>query len=132
MVVPPQGRKRGLEELHDTHPGISKMKALARSYIWWPQMDLNIEEVVKCHTCQESRAAPPRAPLHPWVWPEQLWSWIHLDFAGPYMGHSFLVIVDSHSKWLDVHIMPNIMSSKTVKKLRELSLCHSWYSKDGY
>ena len=47
-------------------------------------MDLNIEEVVKkCHTCQESRAAPPRAPLHPWEWPEQPWSRIHLDFEGP-------------------------------------------------
>ena len=47
-------------------------------------MDLNIEEVVKkCHTCQESRAAPPRAPFHPWEWPEQPWSRIHLDFEGP-------------------------------------------------
>ena len=125
VVVPPQGHKRVLEELHDTHPGISKMKALARSYIWWPQMDLNIEEVVKkCHTCQESRATPPRAPLHPWEWPEQPWSRIHLDFTGPYMGHLFLVIVDSHSKWLDVHIMPNITSSTTVEKLREVFAIH--------
>ena len=29
VVVPPQGRKAALDELHETHPGSSKMKALA-------------------------------------------------------------------------------------------------------
>ncbi len=36
VIVPIQGRQKVLEELHDTHPGVSKMKALARSYVWWP------------------------------------------------------------------------------------------------
>ncbi len=30
-MVPPQGRRLVLQELHDTHPGISKMKVLAHS-----------------------------------------------------------------------------------------------------
>ena len=37
VIVPPQGRKLVLQELHDTHLGANKMKALARSYIWWPR-----------------------------------------------------------------------------------------------
>ena len=64
-----------LEELHETHPGCSKMKAIARSYIWWPKMDQEIESVVqKCSVCQESRLSPPTAPLHPWQWPGLPWS----------------------------------------------------------
>ena len=39
VIVPPQGRKLVLQELHDTHLGANKMKALARLYIWWPKMD---------------------------------------------------------------------------------------------
>ena len=75
VVVPPPGRKLVLEELHDTHPGTSRMKSLARSYVWWPKIDAQIEELVKtCNICQESRPSPPAAPLHPWEWPSQPWS----------------------------------------------------------
>ncbi len=34
VVVPPPGCTRVLEMLHETHPGISRIKALARSYVW--------------------------------------------------------------------------------------------------
>ena len=34
VIIPPQGRKRVLEELHAAHPGISRIKSLARSYMW--------------------------------------------------------------------------------------------------
>ena len=46
VVVPPQGRQSVLMELHETHPGVSKMKSLARSYTWWLNMNNEIEEVV--------------------------------------------------------------------------------------
>ena len=36
MVVPPQLRSRVMDELHEGHPGIGKMKSFARSYVWWP------------------------------------------------------------------------------------------------
>ena len=66
IVIPPQGRTFALQELHGTHPGCSKMKSLARNYIWWPHMDAAIEATVKeCQTCQQSRPSPPIAPLHP-------------------------------------------------------------------
>ncbi len=92
---------RSLEELHETHPGVSKMKSLARCYIWWPHTDSEIENLVRCcNTCQESRPSPTAAPLHPWVWPEKPWSRLHLDFAGPYLGLMYLVLVDAHSKWM--------------------------------
>ena len=116
---PPHGRTAALEELHETHPGVSKMKALARSYIWWPGMDGEIAEVVKnCPSCQVTRPSPPVAQLHPWEWLSKLWSRLHIDFAGPFMGHMYLVLVDSHSKWLDVQVMQSITTAKTIKKLR--------------
>ena len=125
MIVPPQGHTAALEELHETHPGVSKMKALARSYIWWPGMDGEIAEVVKnCPSCQVTRPSPPVAQLHPWEWPSEPWSRLHIDFAGPFMGHMYLVLVDSHSKWLDVQVMQSITTAKTIEKLRSLFATH--------
>ena len=63
------GRKTILEELHETHPGCSKMKSLARSYVWWPNLDEDFVTMVKLccvHVCQEHRASPARAPLQSW------------------------------------------------------------------
>ena len=125
VVVPPPGRKQILEELHTTHPGISKMKALARAYVWWPGMDAEITQVVKsCPVCQESRPSPAPAPLHPWEWPSQPWSRLHMDFAGPFKGHMLFIIVDAHSKWIDAHIMQSITASQTIEKLRIIFANH--------
>ena len=32
----PEGRAKAMAVLHEAHPGISRTKALARSYVWWP------------------------------------------------------------------------------------------------
>ena len=55
-----------LEELHETHPGCSKMKAIARSYIWWPKMDQEIESVVqKCSCLPGKPIVPTNSPTTP-------------------------------------------------------------------
>ena len=112
-------------ELHETHQGIVKMKGLARGYVWWPGMDSDIEKLVKsCNTCQVIRHFPPTAPLHRWEWPKQPWSRLHADFAGPFQGHMFLLVVGACSKWLDVHVMKSISSSATIEKLRSIFAIH--------
>ena len=106
VIVPPKGRHTLLTELHETHPGIVKMKALARSYIWWPGLDAEIEMCVKdCTTCQLHRKQPPVAPLHPWEWPGRTWHRIHIDYAGPFEGRMILIIVDAHSKCHDMFLI---------------------------
>ena len=69
-MVPPSGRALVLEELHDSHLGASKMKSLARAYVWWPKLDSDIENLAKtCTICQQTSALPVKAAVHPWEWP---------------------------------------------------------------
>lgn len=125
VVVPQACKKAMLEDLHSSHPGVNKMKCLARSYVWWPGIDHDIEVVVReCEACQQVRHMPEKAPLHPWEWSDKPWSRLHIDFAGPFMGHMFLVAVDSHSKWTEVRLMTNITVEKTTCCLRELFATH--------
>ena len=52
VIIPKAGRDRTLQVLHDGHPGITKMKQLARSVVWWPGIDSDIEKRVKsCKMC---------------------------------------------------------------------------------
>ena len=121
VVIPPQARSTVLAELHGGHPGITRMKTLARHLVWWPNLDQAIEDVVKqCEDCQQNRANPPPAPLHPWQWPTRPWTRLHIDFAGPMEGKMFLIIIDSHSKWIEVFPMTNATSSSTIRYLRQL------------
>ncbi|XP_022791984.1 uncharacterized protein K02A2.6-like [Stylophora pistillata] len=74
----------------------------------------------KCEECQLARNKPPTAPLHSWEWPKMPWQRIYVDFGGPFMGKMFLVVVGSHSKWLEVETMPNVTSPTTIDKLRHM------------
>lgn len=82
VVIPLNLQDQVINELHQNHPGIVRMKALARSYLWWPKIDEDIERKVKsCEICQSTRHLPVRAPLHPWDWPTRPWSRLHLEYA---------------------------------------------------
>ena len=70
VIVPQKLRGKVLQELHSEHPGMSRMKAIACSFVWWPNLDANIESLVKsCVPCLSVKSAPPKSPLNPWLWP---------------------------------------------------------------
>jgi hypothetical protein len=98
------------------------MKALARSYVWWPGIDSDIEKLVKqCFGCQKTQNVPAIAPLHPWEWSSSPWERVHIYFAGPFLDRMFFVLVDAHSKWPDIVEMKTTTSTK---KCRILALMH--------
>ena len=47
VVISQKLQSEVLEELHCNHPGIVRMKSLARSYCWWGHMDQHIEALVQ-------------------------------------------------------------------------------------
>ncbi|CAI6365252.1 unnamed protein product [Macrosiphum euphorbiae] len=120
LVIPPKYRTALLAELHNTHLGIVKMKSIARSYIWWPGIDSDIESITKeCMKCLAYSENPPRSILHSWPYPDGPSQRVHLDFLGPVNGKMFIVIIDAFSKWIFVKHMLNITTSSTIKVLCE-------------
>ena len=119
VVIPALHRLDIVEELHEGHPGIVRMKALARSHVYWPGIDAELENKVRsCNGCQRTQQQPATAPLHLWMWPERPWHRIHIDFVGPLRGFMWLVIVDAHSKWPEVLPFRSTTATATVNSLR--------------
>ena len=57
-MVPVGGQAKVIEEIHQCHPGITRMKGLARSFVWWPSVDKQLEEKVRsCTSCQQNQNA---------------------------------------------------------------------------
>ena len=125
VVIPPKARKAVLDMLHDTHQGISATKAKARAYVWWPNMDKDIEEMCKsCPSCGLQQHRPPTATPSAWPVPARPWSRLHLDHAGPFQGHVFLLVVDAYSHWLEVVSVASTSSEFAIQKLRILFATH--------
>ncbi|GFW56871.1 uncharacterized protein K02A2.6 [Trichonephila clavipes] len=47
------------------------------------------------------------------------WERIHVDFADQFLNTSFFLIVDAHSKWLEVYPMKVTTTKKTIECLRD-------------
>lgn len=125
VIVPKKWQKRVLGELYQVHFGIAHTKAVARGYVWWPELNKQVEAMSKsCTQCQKVKNTPAVAPLYPWTWPAMPWQRIHIDFAGPFQGQMFLIVVDSHSKWPEVLPMKKTTADATIVELRRLFSCY--------
>lgn len=117
VVIPEKYRNRILSDLHSQHPGIVRMKSLARMHVYWPNITADIEHTVQsCSKCQ-MQTDPVKASKNPWIWPSRPGARVHIDFAGPFMGGMYMIIIDAHSKWIDVVQMNKITSAATIKVL---------------
>lgn len=125
VIVPMKLQSLVLTMLHEEHVGMVKMKTIACSYVWWPGIDKAIEDLVKsCKSCQAPQKFPEPAPLHPWIWPCKSWVRVHLDFAGPFLGRSFLIAVDAYSKWPEIVEMSSTSAAQTITVLHQIFVTH--------
>ena len=125
VIIRSAYRQELLEELHNAHSGIVRMKAVGRSLMWWPGIDQGIEKTAKtCDICMRSRSRPTEAPLQPWSFPNRPWSRLHIDYAGPFIGRMMLVVIDAHSKWIDTHLTSGSTPGITISKLRQSFSTH--------
>uniref|UniRef100_A0A5S6Q662 RNA-directed DNA polymerase n=1 Tax=Trichuris muris TaxID=70415 RepID=A0A5S6Q662_TRIMR len=118
VVVPNCLQGQVTSQLHSEHPGIVRMKALARSVVYWPGLDQQIENIVRqCSACAMVAKLPAKTPPCSWPPADKCWSRVHVDYAGPVEGRYLLVLVDAFSKWPEVFITEKITSSATISLL---------------
>lgn len=106
-VVPKSLKNQVLEILHSSHSGVVRMKQFGRQYCWWPNINIDIEATAKsCEKCCKFSISPHKS-LSCWPEPDSVWSRLHADFAGPFLGSKWLIVVDAKSKFAIVKNMKN-------------------------
>nr|CAD2182589.1 unnamed protein product [Meloidogyne enterolobii] len=84
MIIPKSLQSRILKTLHIAHPGIVRMKSIAKEHVYWPGIGREIERIVRqCEQCQEAAKTPTKTLLTPWTAPKEVFERTHIDFAGP-------------------------------------------------
>ena len=113
-----------LKELHGCHLGVSCMKSLARSHLWWPGIDTDIENVCRnCMECSATAKAPPVSPAHSWLIPQRPWQRIHVDHT-QFGKHLVFIAIDAYSKWPEVFVVSSTLAQQTLDKLRIMFATH--------
>ena len=123
VIIHNRGRPKVLQQLHDGHPGVTLMESIARSLTWWPGIDNDIEQTVR--NCQQNQKSPTPAPLHSLEWPSHPWTRLHIDHIRPFLGKYFLVVVDAHSKWIEIMVVPSTSAQHTIRQLLLASIPQS-------
>ena len=127
VIIPSTLRNHILKLLHLGHFGMQRMKQLARSTVYWPRIDFDIEDLCrKCTSCGQFQNKPDKPSIHPWMMPEKPWSRLHLDHAINFLGRNWLVLVDAYSKYPCIHPTTST-SSKSTTAILEQEFAHFGY-----
>ena len=107
--------------LHENHSENKQMKFLARLHARWPNRNADVEQKVsKCKRCHQQQPLMPNSISNVWIWTSKPWQRIPVDFAGPFMTKRLVIVVDSHSKWVDVFSKTSTTAIHAVNKSRNI------------
>ncbi|KAB0790586.1 hypothetical protein PPYR_15011, partial [Photinus pyralis] len=114
------GLEKPINLFHKEHIGVVRSKMLLRSYCWWPCINEDLEQFIsKCESCQINQKCN-KSSFVSWSPSINDFQRVHIDFFYKF-GYTFLILVDSKSKWIEVKLMDEGTSAKeTILKLKEM------------
>uniref|UniRef100_A0AC34RHQ4 Integrase catalytic domain-containing protein n=1 Tax=Panagrolaimus sp. JU765 TaxID=591449 RepID=A0AC34RHQ4_9BILA len=124
VVIPESLQKLALDTLHATHVGRDRLIALARENYFYPGMAKDIKQMTMgCEICN-GLGKGQKERLHPWQKPEEFWDRVHIDYAGPFHGYMWLIVIDAKTNWLEVIRSKKQTTEATIKGLKNLFCRH--------
>ena len=119
IIVPKSLRAEVKRKLHAAHLGYDSMMRRARGTIYWPGMKDEIKQLADtCDTCQRRKPANQKEPLNQHEEGGAPWERVGIDFFD-IKEHSYIVIVDYLSTYIEVEYMSSTTSQQTIKTLKK-------------
>lgn len=119
MVIPSSLRSNILCKLHTAHRGTEFTLRHARSCVFWPGINSQIEDICKnCTTCAQHARQHPREPLKPYPVPTLPWQLVSQDLFA-LNGSAYLITVDHYSDFYGLDGLPSIKSSSVIQATKQ-------------
>ena len=108
IIIPTSLRKKIGKIGHEGDLGIVKTKGLLRTCVWFPKLDLYVEEEIK--SCIPTVNQPLPSPL-----PSRPWEKVKCDFFGPIPSGEYLcVVIDEYTRFPIVEVVRSTASNTII------------------
>ena len=128
IVLPNKLRQQAINLAHEDHTGMVRCKQRLRSKLWWPEMDKQLEEKIRCcHSCQLVGHSPRPEPVKPTSLPKEPWSKLAIDVCGPFpTGEQVVVLTDYYSRWPEIKVLQSVTSRNILNWLLTVFATHGF------
>ena len=124
IVIPQEEQTEILKILHESHQGFDKCNGNAKRAVWWPNLTTDLKNMtMTCSYCLERKPAQRYEPMKSADLPSRPWEMLGTDLC-QVKGHTFLVVIDYYSRWLEVKLLKTTTSEAVIKKLKEIFAAH--------
>jgi transposase InsO family protein len=125
VIIPHSMRGEMIKRVHEGHLGIEKSKRRARTTMYWPNMNEDIQRVVsKCSVCIKYRYKQQKESLKPHPVPGMPWNKVGADLFH-LNGKDYLVIIDYLSNF------PEVAQLSSTNAKQVITQCKSVFARHG-
>ena len=124
VVIPTVLREDMLKAVHQPHLGEETSKRRAREVLFWPEIDKEIEQMVKAYsTCNQNKKRQQRETLKPHPTPSRPWQRVGVDIF-TFHKRNYQVTVDFYSGWFELDLLNDTTASTVISKLKSQMARH--------
>ena len=124
LIISQSMRTETLQAIHQGHLGMEKCKSRAREVLYWPNINIDIEEMVrKCSACVTHSNSQQKEPLTPHNIPNGPWLKVGMDLFQS-NGRNYLLVVDYYSKYIEVCLLKGTKSSDVIQHIKSIFARH--------
>lgn len=114
LIVPKSLHKEMLHKIHAGHQGICKCLSLARETLYWPNMSVDIKNLVEqCQVCAKFRPHNQKEPLKKYKITDYPWQQLGIDLMH-FDNATYLVVIDYYSKYIEIALLNKDSTAKSV------------------
>ena len=112
-------RSNVLHKLHAAHRGTEFTLRHARTCVFWPGLNSQIEDICKnCTTCAQHAQQHHREPFKPYPVSTLPWQLVSQDLFG-LNGCAYLVTMDHYSDYYELDRLPSIQASSVTQATKQ-------------